>query len=244
MLSGLVLLAALACHQSGYAAAASPVADVPTSNFSGKVIETTNSGGYTYIRIDTGKAKVWAAAPKFAVKVGDPVAIGQGMPMNDYHSKTMNRDFDMVIFTGSITVGDTAPGGAGGTLALPEGHPPIAGAGAGVAAKPSLDVAGIKKAEGGKTVAEIFADKAKLKGKEVKVRGRVVKYNGGIMGKNWIHIQDGTGTVGSNDLTITSSDETKLGDVILVTGKVATDRDFGGNYKYSILIEDAKLKAE
>ena len=99
-------------------------------------------------------------------------------------------------------------------------------------------------AEGGKRISEIFADKAELKDKEVKVRGRVVKFNANIMGKNWIHIQDGTGKNGSNDLTVTSASRASLGDLILVTGKVTTDRNFGGTYQYPILIEDAKITVE
>jgi hypothetical protein len=78
----------------------------------------------------------------------------------------------------------------------------------------------------------------------VKVRGKVVKYNAEIMNRNWIHIRDGTGAEGNNDLLVTSSKPTKLGDIILVTGKVATNRDFGANYKYAVMIEDAKVSVE
>ena len=48
-----------------------------------------------------------------------------------------------------------------------------------------------QKAEGGQTVVEIFANAKTLSGKPIAVRGQVVKYNAGIMGKNWLHIQDG-----------------------------------------------------
>ncbi len=68
-----------------------------------------DSGGYTYVQVDTGKEKVWAAAPQFKVKVGDPVIIPQGMAMHNYHSKTLNRDFDLVYFVNSIMVGGAQP---------------------------------------------------------------------------------------------------------------------------------------
>jgi hypothetical protein len=71
-----------------------------------------------------------------------------------------------------------------------------------------------------------------------------VKYNGGIMGKNWLHIRDGSGQEGNNDLTVTTDAPAKVGDTVLVKGKVSTDRDFGGGYKYPVIVEDAKVTVE
>ena len=102
-------------------------------------------------------------------------------------------------------------------------------------------IEGVKKAEGGKTIAETFAERGKLVGKEIAVRGKVVKYNVNIMNKNWVHIQDGTGAAGSNDLTITTNDSTAVGKTVLVRGKVAIDKDFGAGYKYDVILEDAKV---
>jgi hypothetical protein len=212
-------------------------------NFSGKVVETTNVAGYTYALVDTGTAKLWAAAPQFPVKVGDSLDVADGMPMRKYHSKAMNRDFDLVAFTGNVKVNGASPVSPASAIKsteLPPNHPPVAG----MESKPVVDLSGIKKAEGGKTIAEIYAAKSKLSGKQVKVRGKVVRFNGDIMGKNWIHIQDGTGAAGRNDLTVTSASKAKIGDTILVSGVVGTDRDFGGSYQYSIIVEEAKVTVQ
>jgi hypothetical protein len=210
---------------------------------SGKVIETMNSGGYTYLQVDTGSEKIWAAAPEFAVKVGDPVVVPEGMPMANYHSKTLNRDFDLVYFVDGIMVGGemAAPGAAPGEAKMPAGHPPMT---AQSAAQNGVDLSGIKKVEGGQTVSDVFADKAKLAGKDVKVRGKVVKFSPAIMGKNWIHLQDGSGAAGTNDLTITTSETVKVGDTVVVAGKLTTDKDFGYGYKYDVILEDAKITVE
>lgn len=205
----------------------------------GSVVETMNSGGYTYVQVDTGSEKIWAAAPEFQVKVGDPVVIPEGMPMTNYHSKTLNRDFDMVYFVDAIMVGGEMP--AAGEAKMPEGHPPMT---VQSAEKNGVDVSGVKKAEGGQTVADIFAGKTKLSGQEVKVRGKVVKFSPEIMGKNWIHLQDGTGKEGTNDLTITTSGMVKVGDTVIVVGKLTTDKDFGYGYKYDVILEDAKITVE
>ena len=94
------------------------------------------------------------------------------------------------------------------------------------------------------TIAEIYAKKSDLASKEVLVRGKVVKFNAQIMGKNWVHIQDGTGVSGSNDITLTTQNSTKVGDTVLVTGQVVLNQDFGQGYKYSLLVENAKLEVE
>lgn len=219
--------------------------------FSGKVAETMDAGGYTYVLVDTGTNKIWAAAPQFTVKKGDAVSVPDAMPMTGFHSQTLNRDFDVVYFAGAILVngaGSNAatlpPGhpaiGDGADEKLPPNHPPVAAA----TVTPKMDFTGLKPAEDGKTVAEIYVASDTLAGKPVKVRGKVVKYNVEIMGRNWLHIQDGTGSAGSNDLLVTSTGEAKLGDTVLVEGTVATNQDFGAGYKYRVMIEDAKVTVE
>ena len=101
------------------------------------------------------------------------------------------------------------------------------------------------KAEGvdGKAVAEIFAGNASLKDAPVAVRGKVVKYNPGIMGKNWIHLRDGSGSreKRDDDITVTTSDSAAVGDIVLVRGTLHLSRDFGAGYTYPVTIEDAKV---
>lgn len=219
--------------------------------FSGKVAETMDAGGYTYVLVDTGTNRLWAAATKFQVKPGDSVAVPDSMPMTDFHSKALNRTFPVIYFASSIPVNGGKPaaeklpadhpaigGGAGGHL--PAGHPSAASK----TPPPKVDFTGLKPAKDGKTVAEIYAVGAKLEGKSVKVRGKVVKYNANILGKNWLHIRDGTGAAGSNDLLITTASTAKLGDTVLVEGKVARNKDFGSGYKYELLIEEARVVVE
>lgn len=238
------LVALVSAIQIGFSQASAQSQGEKSSNGSGaiagKVTETMNASDYTYVQVDTGTKKVWAAAPKFAVNVGDQVTIAAGMPMEKYHSKTLNRDFDVVYFTDRVSV--NGAGGAGASGALPKDHPPIPSQGG--HGKPNLDVTGIKKAEGGQTIAEIYAAKSKLSGHEVKVRGKVVKYNPGIMDRNWIHLRDGTGEKGTDDLLVTTGTDVKLGDTVIATGVVALNKDFGANYKYSVMLENAKVTVE
>lgn len=110
----------------------------------------------------------------------------------------------------------------------------------------NVDLTGIAKAEGGKTVAEVFAEKELLAGQTVSFRGRVVKVNPGIMGKNWLHVRDGSGEEGTNNLTVTTGEGSlpDVGDTVLVTGTVTLNKDFGMGYLYEVLIEDAQVAVE
>ena len=108
-----------------------------------------------------------------------------------------------------------------------------------------VDLTGITKAEGGLTVAEVFADPAKLAGQKVTVRGKVVKTNAGIMGTNWVHVRDGSGAEGTNDLTITTKGEVpKVGDTVVVSAPVTLNKDFGMGYVYPVILEDAEVTVE
>ena len=112
-------------------------------------------------------------------------------------------------------------------------------------ASASVDLTGIAKAEGGHTVAEVFAARTELQGKVVVIRGKVVKVNAGIMDRNWVHIRDGSGHEGTNDLTVTSTGAVPaIGDTVLVVGTLGLDRDFGMGYQYPVILEDAEVTVE
>ncbi len=203
---------------------------------SGTVTETMDTAGYSYVQVDTGEEKIWAAAPKFNVKVGDPVIVPEGMVMSGFHSDTLNRDFDKVYFVNSIMVGGEQPVAA--NTGMPQGHPPINTD----AVKQNIDFSGIGKAD--QTVQGVYAEKENLAGKEITVRGKVVKFSPAIMNKNWIHVQDGTGADGTNDLTVTTDATAKVGDTVLVQGVLTTDKDFGAGYQYAVILEDAQVTVE
>ncbi len=92
-----------------------------------------------------------------------------------------------------------------------------------------------------KTVEQVFAQQAELSGKHIHISGEVVKVNNGIMGKNFLHIQDGTGKEGSNNIIITSQQTAQVGDKIDVDALVTTNRDFGMGYNYALILEEAKI---
>ncbi|MBI5902102.1 MAG: hypothetical protein HZB84_01285 [Deltaproteobacteria bacterium] len=96
------------------------------------------------------------------------------------------------------------------------------------------------EAAGTYTVAEIYSKKSELKGRLVKVRGNVVKVSQNIMGRTWVHIQDGTGSEGGNKVVFRTRDESPaVGSVVTAQGTLETDKDFGFGYFYSVIVEDS-----
>jgi len=88
----------MASQQKG----AQPADASQASSIKGKVVETMNAGGYTYVCIDHGSQNQWAAMPATAVKVGDDVEITPGMSMQNFTSKALNRTFENIIFSGGL----------------------------------------------------------------------------------------------------------------------------------------------
>lgn len=203
------------------------------NSLTGKVAETMNSGGYTYINLEQDGKNTWVSIPQSEVKVGQEVSVMQGMPMSNFESKTLNRTFESIIFSPGLVSGPAA-----GTASAPHSSA--------TSAKVTDEPIKVDKAAGPDafTVAELYDKKSSLDSKTVAVRGKVVKVSAGIMNTNWIHIQDGSGNaaVGTHDLLITSDEIPSVGDVITANGKVVNDKDIGSGYKFAVMLEKAEIK--
>lgn len=259
----LLTMAAIACKESPApearaksekvakpAASAPPAQAAPAkgSPLNGKVLERIDAAPYSYLRLATPTGEAWVAVPQTAVDVGTAVTVADAFPMKDFESKSLQRKFDVVYF-GTLSGSNAAAPAA----AMPAGHPPTSGEGAtsgaqhqaAAAAAGAVTQMHIEKASGpdARTIVEIYAQHTDLKEKPVTVRGQVVKFNSGIMGRNWIHLRDGTGSAekADNDITVTTDGHAAVGDVVTVKGTVRLDKDFGAGYTYPVIIEDAKI---
>jgi len=212
----------------------------------GKVLETKDASGYTYVHLDDGsKDGVWAAVPKTKVNVGEEVTLQGGSVMDNFTSKTLNKTFNKIIFASGLVGGnEAAAGDFAAAVASGTGATGMTSGGSAGSIVPFADLK-VSKAKGADayTVGELFSKRKELNSKKITVRGQVVKISRNIMGKNWIHIQDGTGDPMKNthDLVITTHDTAAKGDVVTVKGTVEADKDFGSGYKYDVIIEDSSV---
>ncbi len=194
-----------------------------------EVLQTSN---YTYLFVTENDTEFWIAVRRLDAKVGDDVYYHQSLPMKNFKSKELDRVFETVLFIQ-------------GNTSTPPSANDIAKTGAKkMPVKVDKKVEGIKvnAPQGGISIAELFKNKEKYEGKKVKVSGKVVKVNNGIMGKNWIHIQDGTSDADNYDLTLTTQGKANMGDIITIEGTVYLKKEFGAGYSYDLIIEEAVIQ--
>ena len=231
-------------------------------SISGAVADSMNSGGYTYVLLKNDAGETWVAIPEQKVEKGQKMTLPIDMEIKNFHSNTLKRDFATIVFSSGVQAAEQAAKpttAAAGSFAEavakeqaagqnPHGNAqtlPEESAGSGGAVVPFADIK-VEKATGAGavTVGDAFANAKKLNGQTVRLRGRVMKVSHAIMGRNWIHIQDGTGDPLQNthDLVATSDAAPAVGEVVVVSGKLAADKDFGAGYRYAALIEEAKIE--
>lgn len=232
-------------------------AAAPAGALAGTVLQKLEAPPYSYLQVKTAQGDVWAAVPQTKLDRGATVRVYNPMLMQKFESKTLKRTFDEVYF-GTLApdgsdantngAGPAAPMGAAGAAgaagAMPPGGNPHAGVAMPTQSAP-VTVGKVEKATGADafTIAEAWAKKDALAGKTVTIRGTVVKYNAQVMGKNWLHLQDGSGDAakGTNDITVTTMDNVTKGSTITIHGTVKTNKDFGAGYAYAIIVEEAKV---
>jgi hypothetical protein len=207
--------------------------EVAPNTISGKVTDVIDSAGYTYAEVDTGKTKVWAATTTTAVKVGDTISFSSSMPMKNYHSTSLQRDFPLVYFANGFSAGAAVMAGVSTTKVSP--HAQI------TQHQTNKPIKEFSKAKDGNTIAELYADKDKLNGKTIHVRGQVTKVTNNVMGRNWLHISDSST---QDDLTLTTSNTAAMDDIVVIEGKLSLDKDFGYGYVYPLIVEDAAVVKE
>jgi len=207
-----------------------------SSSGTGIVVETMSSGGYTYVRLEDNDR--WLAGPPTEVLIGDNVEYIYAVEMGEFHSRTLNRTFENIMFTPSLKVTN---------LIRAEAHADstsIATIGDELGIEKSTSSAApeageITPLDGGKTIDAIRTEFQQLKGQQVSLRAKVMKVNINILGKNWITLQDGTGTAPENTLLATSEELVDIGDLVIAKGMVNTDVDLGYGYKYKVVLEEA-----
>ena len=191
-----------------------------------KVMDIIPTNDYTYLDVKEGEKSFWIAVPKMQIEKGEMLYFSQSMEMKDFKSPTLNRTFESVLFVQDARKSSDPN-------QMQQAHSNSQNL-------PKEDIK-VEPVEPGKTISNIYANKVELNGKTVKIKGKVVKYNPNIMKRNWIHIQDGSGSKNDYDLVITSQDAVKIGDVITVEGILNIDKDFGAGYFFPVIIENAKV---
>ncbi len=231
---------------------------------SATIIESKDVTNYTYLLLEDKTGKVWAAIPKTPVKTGDEIAISDIAVMKDFHSKTLEKTFDIILFAvlsegcpfkesegkivsempSGMMPGKMPPAAMMSPGSAPHGAMPGMGDSTKKSEAAFQDIK-VSKAVGedAYTIEEIYSKKEELSQKTIIVRAIVVKFMPQIMGKNWIHIQDGTGSAekGNHDIAVSTLETVKTGEEVIVKGTLGINKDFGMSCAFSTLIEEASI---
>ena len=198
------------------------------------VTETIPGGKYIYLKITEGDQEYWAATRKSDVKAGETYYYNEALVQNNFESKELGRTFETIYLI---------------TQLVPESHGASMKPKQGIDAPPeeAMKSSPNKKFQSsplaGKattlSIAELLKDPAAYEGKVVELKGTCTKINEGILGRNWLHLQDGTAD--SQDLVITSTDAVDPGSEVTIRAVVSLNRDFGAGYSYDVLLEEGKI---
>jgi len=196
-----------------------------------KVKEVLQTGTYTYLFVNEDKEDYWIAVSKVDVKVDDHLYYDKALIMKDFKSEELDRTFDRILFVeglgGMKLKNDSMPNDSLHQQVLVQEKKPIV----------NVDIA-----PNGIRIAELMKNRENYANKKVIIRGQVVKINADIMDRNWVHLKDGTSHSGKSDLTFTTLEEVKVGDVVTFEGTVAIEKEYGAGYVYPLIVEGAKLK--
>ncbi len=206
-----------------------------------EVSEVIQASAYTYLKVKENSDEKWMAVSKQDVQVGDVLYYDEALQMTNFHSKDLDRTFEVVYFVNQISetpiLNHPAAGmrGMGGMTEDPHSEK---------IESDKKSAINLEKSGNELTIAQIFENRDQYSGKEVEIRGVVVKVNKQIMGKNWVHIQDGTESNGNYDLTITTQDLAEVNDEVSFKGKITLNKDFGSGYSYEVIMEDAVVTSK
>jgi hypothetical protein len=218
----LVVMGLTACKKSE-----EPAKPLPAGMRSVKVLENMDASNYTILHVEENGKDYWMAAPQFHTQKGETLYYMQAMEMKNFEVKSINRTFESIFFVQAISNSINGPA------------PQVSPHGSITSVK--KENVSVEPLKDGYTIEKVYSMKEKIAGKTIKIKGKVTKYNGNIMGRNWIHIQDGTGSDDTADLLITSSEEASIGQALVFEGTVAVNKDFGAGYSYKVLLENGKI---
>ncbi|MCF6356345.1 MAG: hypothetical protein L3J54_00940 [Draconibacterium sp.] len=211
---------------------------MPDDSKAFEVTEVIQATSYSYLKVKENFGERWVAVSKQDIKVGDVYYYNDALQMTNFKSKDLDRTFDVIYFVSQIS---KTPLNKASKMPMTQNSMGMQQQHTGKVETKKESTITLKKPVNEITLAKVFENREKYSAEEFKIRGVVVKVNKEVMGRNWIHIQDGTSNNGIFDLTITTQEIAKVGDEVVFKGKLTLNKDFGAGYFYEVIMEDAVL---
>jgi hypothetical protein len=196
-----------------------------------EVINIVQANSYTYLEVKEESKEYWIATAKTtSIEKGGIFYFTRALEMKNFKSEDLNRTFETIYFIQELSDKPIIPS-----------HDMVPKSVMKRKSSKKDPKISIEPISGGITIAELYSNRESYVDNQVKVNGQVTKFNASIMGKNWVHIQDGTEYNNYYDLTITTQAKVKVGDLVVFEGIISLNKDFGAGYTYEIILEEAQL---
>lgn len=212
------------------------------------VNEVIQVAKYTYLRVTEAGHSAWMAVPTIEAGVGDTLYYEGGMLMTNFESRELKRTFDNILFVDKVSK-DAA------IAAMPRetilAHQKMVAdsnsadreyPGMGSSKDTVKQAVKVEKVANAIPLSDLLKNPKKFEGKKVIVHGKITKFTPEVMGKNWIHLQDGTDHNGKFEIVITTSDKASKDETVTFEGVISLNKDLGYGYFFEMLMEDARRR--
>lgn len=205
----LALLALTALTACGASAATDAPPDGWANNAPTRVERVVDRGDTQLLDVSQGALRTWVAVPQVHADAGDYVLLGRGTARTDVPIPELGERAPELVDIAHVRVVDAE------TARRTVAHPPP---------------------EGALPIADAYAELDARAGTKVRVYGRVVKAPNAV-GAYWVHLRDGTGGPGTDDLTVQTQEAVVPGQWVAFEGTLRKDVDLGFGYHYDALVE-------
>ena len=189
------------------------------------VKETLPTAKYIYLKVQENNEEYWVATNKMEVTIGDTYFYKTGLLKRNFRSKEHNRTFDKLYLVSSLIPLNHGRQPGNETTATANAAPRKSGP--------------VTAAPGSVKIVDLVNNPGQYAGKTVQLTAECTKVNARIMGRNWLHLKDGSKD--DYDLVVTSSTQVPVGHRVTLTGTVVLNKDFGSGYYYDLLVENGEV---
>ena len=190
------------------------------------VKEILPTAKYVYLKVNENDEEFWIATRKQNINIGETYFYKGGLLKTNFESKEHSKIFEKIYLVTSLVKANH-----GGNTELDKLQTEQS-----INKNNATSTKKIVVKSGSIKISELVENFKKYEGKIIQLSGKCIKINPNIMGRNWIHIQDGSKD--NYDLVITSNTFVKEGSMITIKATVTLNKDFGAGYKYNLILEN------
>ncbi|QBA64549.1 hypothetical protein [Muriicola soli] len=192
------------------------------------ILQYTPGTKYLYAEVREGDRTYWIATQKQTIVEGSTYLYNEALLKTHFESKEQNRVYDtLYMITALISKDHGMPS---------DSYPKSEKINT---SENTLEKKGKEQLEnapsaGKVSLSDLFANPERYEGKIIQISGTCSKVSTEILGRNWVHVDDGKS---GKELVVTLQEVVEKGETLTIEGIVQLNVDLGSGYTYDILLE-------